>query len=884
MTSRVACASPNAAKWAEWRREMPRAREEAPVPVVPISEEIASGQSALVAVRRDGEMQAQGHEPEQFDVDRAHRATVGRLESRVRTLEGQGVRADRRAAEFGGLAQALTEEQRALLIRLDRLEDELRGSCRQQHRESPAVAGGKTGEEWLRRLSRLECEQRAGALNLRVVAKAVEEAQQQQHQRLRCFEEVVDGRLRPVEDRLQLQVPPRLPLPAQQDDVRGGERGGGPVGGDTRQTVGPLRLSSLYDCSEVLRADLGAAERRANRSLGAAQELLRRGESGGGDGSELIGRLIPSAGVGGNDGRVRVGDGSLAGAGDDGRLASAGVPLTQHQSYHHGGASGVGAAARALDTHGDAIMELRILLDDLGRDLVPRTDAVEARVQALTEVAEDMHRRVEALMGSEARHEHLEELRSRVAVLTDVAEARGKALEASFLEMGRRLELLPTHDQVLTACKDVHLSQSGALEEFRSQLELLAGAQAGGAGDVARSLEARADAVEGLRRKVDTPLLQGAGSLCRQQGELPVVEELPDVGTAHIAREVQFHTEAIAEMRVSVQGLLKELQERLGVALSGLRARVDEVQAQVLSTRANDDLLRRCVDGHGQELQELRSWLQSLPQRGANPGAVQLEGVRAIDEEQHLQRPDPLVEGELKELRSRCDVHDQELRVHCHVHQELRDRCDAHQEQFTRLQDNSQASGPLAQKEFAECVVSIKQELAELKQIVDQKVLVSVWRADKQLPDITEKVDRLLYEHAERVAKDEEGEVRMNLTLTKFDAHEQKIQSCMDRLERLPSTSEVRMLYHEELHKHLEQVNIEGLSIRVDGQDRLIEDLGSRVQEHTAEFKQHAAEFGAFVRQFVEEEEEEDRRYENIVSGSEIVVMQPARPLPPLPL
>ncbi|CAE7490377.1 unnamed protein product, partial [Symbiodinium pilosum] len=83
------------------------------------------------------------------------RSSLARLEARVRALEGQGVRSDRRAAELAGLAQALTEEQRTVLIRLDRLEEQMK-PWQQKEAQAP--------EE---RLSRLEREQRAAALELR---------------------------------------------------------------------------------------------------------------------------------------------------------------------------------------------------------------------------------------------------------------------------------------------------------------------------------------------------------------------------------------------------------------------------------------------------------------------------------------------------------------------------------------------------------------------------------------------------------------------------------------------------------------------------------------------------------------------------------------------
>ncbi|CAE6912363.1 unnamed protein product [Symbiodinium sp. CCMP2592] len=115
------------------------------------------------------------------------RSSLARLEARVRALEGQGVRSDRRAAELAGLAQALTEEQRTLLIRLDRLEEQMK-PWQQKEAQAP--------EE---RLSRLEREQRAAALELRLASSSAEEASQRQQQRLRALE----GRL---EDALESRL------------------------------------------------------------------------------------------------------------------------------------------------------------------------------------------------------------------------------------------------------------------------------------------------------------------------------------------------------------------------------------------------------------------------------------------------------------------------------------------------------------------------------------------------------------------------------------------------------------------------------------------------------------------------------------------------------
>ena len=132
------------------------------------------------------------------------RSSLARLEARVRALESQGVRSDRRAAELAGLAQALTEEQRTLLIRLDRLEEQMKPWL-QKDAQAP--------EE---RLARLEREQRAAALELRLAASSAEEASQRHQQRLRALEgrleDALESRLLAWEAAAKPSETPRAPL------------------------------------------------------------------------------------------------------------------------------------------------------------------------------------------------------------------------------------------------------------------------------------------------------------------------------------------------------------------------------------------------------------------------------------------------------------------------------------------------------------------------------------------------------------------------------------------------------------------------------------------------------------------------------------------------
>ncbi|CAJ1361415.1 unnamed protein product, partial [Effrenium voratum] len=152
-----------------------------------------------------------------------------RLEARVRSLEGQGVRSDRRAAELAGLAQALTDEQRALLIRLDRVEDLKRRDCQ---------------------------EQRSLALELRLSASVAEEAQQKQLQRLRTLEDVCDHRLHALEQGPRLSREVLEPVTGRLE----GRRCDSPLSRPFEEAVRlePDRVAGLQASVEELRGQLEA--------------------------------------------------------------------------------------------------------------------------------------------------------------------------------------------------------------------------------------------------------------------------------------------------------------------------------------------------------------------------------------------------------------------------------------------------------------------------------------------------------------------------------------------------------------------------------------------------------------------------------------------------
>lgn len=263
---------------------------------VSLSEEIAAAQGALVALSRasgagtssspqgrrgrgvDASWLAledrvatrvaslyQQHGAEQLEATRVLRASVTRIESRVRAAEAQGVRCDRRDAELQGIVQALAEEQRALLIRLDRLDGP--GSARSilgppAPRDALHENGSGLPEEALRRLGRLEREQRGLALNLRLVVSRTEEAAQRQQsaaqttqQQVSRTEELLDARLQALEEAFHLREPAAA------------------IDGNLRASAGAWGKSPA-----CLREELCAAEMPFSHSLEAAERLLKRCE------------------------------------------------------------------------------------------------------------------------------------------------------------------------------------------------------------------------------------------------------------------------------------------------------------------------------------------------------------------------------------------------------------------------------------------------------------------------------------------------------------------------------------------------------------------------------------------------------------------------------
>merc|ERR1712136_218978 len=86
-------------------------------------------------------------------------------------------------------------------------------------------------------------------------------------------------------------------------------------------------------------------------------------------------------------------------------------------------------------------------------------------------------------------------------------------------------------------------------------------------------------------------------------------------------------------------------------------------------------------------------------------------------------------------------------------------------------------------------VSALSAKLHSLQELVDGRVMTSVWRTERDVPSLLERVEQVMQECTERFEKVEEHEVKLGLSLSRLATVDQRLQSCMDRIERLPATA-----------------------------------------------------------------------------------------------
>jgi len=313
------------------------------------------------------------------------------------------------------------------------------------------------------------------------------------------------------------------------------------------------------------------------------------------------------------------------------------------------------------------------------------------------------------------------------------------------------------------------------------------------------------------------------------------------------------HAPAISELRDEFRAGVGDLREQLN---SLLRQAIDDHAANIAEIQAQ---LKRVSQQQPAALAQLRLQLRELPhacnERLASLAAQQekqaeaLEDLRAgLDEASFASSTARAV------LQSRLQQHSEEMRQMLqHVtHSACNDNSSSNTPaavaaiatkgsaaKGTALMaaapgfDLEPSASPLS-KSAIEQEVEVRELVGRcnaLQDAFEQATSIAAGRMDEQLLEVFAKMGHLQADYPERIAKVEENEVRLGLAMVRLESQESKLQGCLDRLDRAPTTDQVRRLCREEVQRRLDETNVIALMSDVDLQARAIQELRDRLQE-----------------------------------------------------
>jgi len=879
----------------------------------------------------------QRKDADQQDAHRIIMGSMSQLDMRLHSLESQGARSDRRVAELASLAQALTEEQRANILRLDRLEEYARCSQGQsssfysnssaRDRSSQAASGS---EETQRRLCNVERETHTISTNLKLIVSSVEEAQARQNHRLQILEDFVTA-TNHQRSASTLGAPRSFPGSLAADSLA-------------------ARAISVALPNDKLRLELSAAELRASESLRAAQELLRRCECGPSPRDTAASsprRRSPNRDqddFGIDDLRRRLD-----------RVSGYETPPSSEgrDKFARGGGRRAGAAQleetqasratnQAFQEHRGAIQELYMRVGDLGQNLGPRADAVEARLQALaetveelcqrrgvygagpgnielrmqslTQLVEEMRARFDKVVAGEQKlsltlptHDELRVLSRRMDEVARSASVK----EASILELQSRMANIPTTDQIqhvtsllqgqksLTAdvedlrSKFADMTQDRLemdseqqnqrekikslqvkLEKFSSEMKSITTSHAESTAvlhthvsDLLTSRAQSTDAISELRIQLSTPKDCGEQLTSRDDSAAthPRIEEMSarmQSLSMQIESMTASHAESISDLassRAQSAETMAEMRLQLD-AIADLRTQLETRQRtreQGVFEPTTNLQLERC-EALGARLESLARDVQMIGASNADASAAMHARITELSaaRTEHSESISDL-QTRCKTLQSLEQVVEERSKAQLVLHSEREKRLEARLEEILSahlkeyLSPASEDVVPLGGNELlrlnadwdmaaenmavqtseltAACS-NLQQKYETLHDIVDGRISVSLQTLESQLPEALQKVERLIVEQSDRFGKVEENDVRLNLTQTRLGVCEEKVTNCMGLLEKVPTVSQMRMHWQEDVHRLLHELNADGLQKRMDLSIDAIEELNAQQQ------------------------------------------------------
>ncbi|CAE7400458.1 unnamed protein product, partial [Symbiodinium necroappetens] len=118
---------------------------------------------------------------------------------------------------------------------------------------------------------------------------------------------------------------------------------------------------------------------------------------------------------------------------------------------------------------------------------------------------------------------------------------------------------------------------------------------------------------------------------------------------------------------------------------------------------------------------------------------------------------------------------------------------------------------------------------AELRALVEERLLISLAELEQQVPQLCRQQELQAADTADRAGKLQEFEVRMEMVSRRLGTQEERLQSCFDRMERLPQLPQLRKLCREEAQKRLGE-ELPGLSGELSRQQEVLEEVQLQLQ------------------------------------------------------
>jgi len=122
-------------------------------------------------------------------------------------------------------------------------------------------------------------------------------------------------------------------------------------------------------------------------------------------------------------------------------------------------------------------------------------------------------------------------------------------------------------------------------------------------------------------------------------------------------------------------------------------------------------------------------------------------------------------------------------------------------------------------------ISEVSRRVDALQDILEKKVLLPLWEADKDVKDSKGQTERISSQCDECVSRIEQHEVHLNATRAGVDAHEKKLKTIMENVDKIIASERKISQFQNQEHTH----NNELVSVRLEAHGRAIEELCEKV-------------------------------------------------------